>query len=255
MSLEEYQIVISHYNECTEWIVDLVEVAMANSVFVYNKGKCELNIPGCHHEFLPNIGREAHTFIHHICRYYHHLPNTLVFLQGNPWDHITNEGQPNNGRRVQCNDLLKTIVESKRSQALMPKFIVHEDIHTFRNMQLLEHCTHLGINGVQPVMQFASGCQYVVKSLSVLCNTLEFYQKLFSMLNSEHCADCQHMIGVGDKTYNATMSAWAFERLAPYIFDCIDLHMHEHHCNTNPLYYEKCLKKCNCFLKNVIENA
>ena len=36
---------------------------------------------------LPNIGREAHTYLHHICANYDVLPELTVFAQGKPFDH------------------------------------------------------------------------------------------------------------------------------------------------------------------------
>ena len=36
---------------------------------------------------LPNVGREAHTYLHHICANYDVLPDLTVFAQGKPFDH------------------------------------------------------------------------------------------------------------------------------------------------------------------------
>ena len=35
----------------------------------------------------PNVGREAHTYLHHICENYDVLPDLTVFAQGKPFDH------------------------------------------------------------------------------------------------------------------------------------------------------------------------
>jgi len=37
---------------------------------------------------LPNVGREAHTYLHHILTRYDDLAETTVFLQGDPYDHV-----------------------------------------------------------------------------------------------------------------------------------------------------------------------
>lgn len=77
-------IVVSRYNEDITWINNFVN----DNVVVYNKGpnniKCE-SIP------LPNIGREAQTFLYHIINSYNNLTEETVFLQGNPFDHINNK--------------------------------------------------------------------------------------------------------------------------------------------------------------------
>ncbi|MGL1148113.1 hypothetical protein ACSTLH_00765, partial [Vibrio parahaemolyticus] len=38
---------------------------------------------------LPNVGREAHTWIHHIIERYETLSPYTLFLQGNPLDHCS----------------------------------------------------------------------------------------------------------------------------------------------------------------------
>jgi hypothetical protein len=69
------QVVIARFNEPIGWASDL------NTV-IYDKGHClEGSIP------LPNIGREAHTFLHHIITRYDELSDYTCFLQGNPFDH------------------------------------------------------------------------------------------------------------------------------------------------------------------------
>lgn len=48
---------------------------------VYDKGDGTKGIP------LPNIGREGHTFIHHIITRWDSLSDVTIFLQGNPYEH------------------------------------------------------------------------------------------------------------------------------------------------------------------------
>lgn len=81
------QVVIARYNENLSWAVD--EFGGKNiDVVVYNKGEDNLDLPP---EFkvikLPNIGREAHTYLYHIVNNYEHLADRTVFLQGYPYDH------------------------------------------------------------------------------------------------------------------------------------------------------------------------
>ena len=55
------EIVIASFNENTSWINNILPGSI---VFEYNKN----NKHGV--ERLPNIGREAHTYLHHICKQY-----------------------------------------------------------------------------------------------------------------------------------------------------------------------------------------
>lgn len=69
------QVVIARYNEPIEW-------ASGFNTVLYNKGSfLEGSIP------LENIGREAHTFLHHIVTRYDELAEYTCFVQGNPFDH------------------------------------------------------------------------------------------------------------------------------------------------------------------------
>jgi hypothetical protein len=76
-------IVVAHYNESLEWI-DKLPKNKIRKVFVYSKGEeCSRTT-----ENLPNIGREAHTYLHHIITSYENLPEAVIFLQGDPLAHM-----------------------------------------------------------------------------------------------------------------------------------------------------------------------
>ena len=74
------QIVIARYNEDVSWLENY------ENVIIYNKGE---KIQSKHEIFeLPNVGREAHTILHHIFSNYEDLADNTVFLPGNPFDHL-----------------------------------------------------------------------------------------------------------------------------------------------------------------------
>ncbi|XP_022112034.1 uncharacterized protein LOC110991137 [Acanthaster planci] len=75
--LPDYEIVVAHYNEELDWVKPY-----ADHAHVYHKG----NEEGAPFELyawerLPNVGREGHTYLHHIINHYNHLSNITVFLQ------------------------------------------------------------------------------------------------------------------------------------------------------------------------------
>lgn len=73
-------LVVAKYKEDTAW---LHEIKHADGVFVYDKsGESNNNLP------LPNVGREAHTYLHHIVSMYEQLADVTLFMQGNPFDHM-----------------------------------------------------------------------------------------------------------------------------------------------------------------------
>lgn len=71
-------LVIARYSENIDW---LKKWSNQFNVIIYNKGKDDLdsffNVVK-----LPNIGREAHTYLHHIITNYDNLPENTIFLQG-----------------------------------------------------------------------------------------------------------------------------------------------------------------------------
>ena len=81
-----FEIVVAHYNENLDWLKHV-----SNEVTLYTKGAAPTN------DFrqiskLPNIGREGHTFLHHIVSRYNTLACITLFLQGDV--HGWNEGTP-----------------------------------------------------------------------------------------------------------------------------------------------------------------
>jgi hypothetical protein len=73
------ELVVARSSEDTAW---LKRVPYEFRITVYNKGDASA---GGHP--LPNIGREAHTYLHHLTEHYEDLADLTVFVQGHPFDH------------------------------------------------------------------------------------------------------------------------------------------------------------------------
>ena len=73
----QLHLVIAHYNEDLSWLEDFASLPRT----IYTKS-------GTGPNRLPNVGREAHTYLHHIIENYDKLAEITVFLQGNPCDHV-----------------------------------------------------------------------------------------------------------------------------------------------------------------------
>ena len=75
-----YHIVVARYNESIDWLD-----SQADHVILFNKGEPlgRLNeIP------LPNVGREADTYLQYVLRYYDSLPDVVIFTQAKISDHL-----------------------------------------------------------------------------------------------------------------------------------------------------------------------
>lgn len=82
------QVVIALYRESHRWIRRIPD---HYDVVVYSKcNHFPRSLKNAKSIALPNIGRESHTYLHHICQNYHQLHDRTVFLQGWPFDHSHN---------------------------------------------------------------------------------------------------------------------------------------------------------------------
>lgn len=83
---KEHTFVIARYREDVNWVRYL-----PGKVIIYNKGNDSLSIDNLRGNIsiinLPNLGREGHTYFHHIIENYDKLTERVTFLQGRPFDH------------------------------------------------------------------------------------------------------------------------------------------------------------------------
>jgi hypothetical protein len=72
--------VISRFKEDVSWIKDITD-----NYIVYNKG--DDDIPGFKARKMPNVGANQRDIFHFIHENYENLPELMVFVQGDPFDH------------------------------------------------------------------------------------------------------------------------------------------------------------------------
>ena len=87
--MKHIEIVVARYNEDTSWLVPYLEHGI--HITVYNKGPEFTHDPRITVLPLPNIGREAHTYLHHVCRNYNSLADVTIFIQGCIEDHVASQ--------------------------------------------------------------------------------------------------------------------------------------------------------------------
>lgn len=75
------ELVVARWRENPAW---LRRIPSSVRLTLYNKGPEVDELPSI---TLPNIGREAHTYLHHIVCRYDSLSDITIFSQGNPFDH------------------------------------------------------------------------------------------------------------------------------------------------------------------------
>ena len=78
----EIHLVVARYNEDLDWVLPYADVAL-----VYNKGDPTTCPPGLHIENVANVGREGHTYLHHMVTRYGNLAKRTIFLQADWFPH------------------------------------------------------------------------------------------------------------------------------------------------------------------------
>ena len=161
-----YRLVVARYNEDVEWCRQYPHI-------VYNKGQhLDTSIP------LPNIGREAHTYLYHIVHQYDVLDDYSIFVQGNPFDH--------------CRDLLGRIKSYTQEGARCPDFeLLSDQILTTSSeacqwhpgLPMKEFHARLFGNTPPRVFRFGAGAQFVVSKRVIQMIPKSVYQSLLDTID------------------------------------------------------------------------
>jgi hypothetical protein len=165
-------IVVARYNEDISWTTQFP------NVIIYNKGA---PLDGVKNQlFLPNVGREGHTYYKYICDNYDKLEDYTIFLQGRPFDHSPH---------ILSN--LDKLINNKDLNIgfeLLSEHIHYSTLDT--ECQRYWQCKHIHINwkrvfGTEsPTGEciFGAGAQFIVSKQNILKRPKEFYENIVKML-------------------------------------------------------------------------
>ncbi|MEM1057618.1 MAG: DUF3431 domain-containing protein [Verrucomicrobiota bacterium] len=82
----QVELVVARCGENVNWARNLERLAPGLRVTIYDKSPDGAREAGALP--LPNLGREAHTHLHHMVTRFHSLAAVTVFAQGHPFDHV-----------------------------------------------------------------------------------------------------------------------------------------------------------------------
>jgi hypothetical protein len=191
------ELVVSYYRENLKWLSEVRDY----KITIYNKSNVE--IPNTIK--LPNVGREMHTYFHHIVLNYDNLSDWVFFTQGEPFDHVRD-----------YNLILDTFPNSLSNSKLSV-----DDCHFFSNGVFNRkvvsksngrphHFGILYINSLWSLLfvsppindyQFVAGCLFCVTKEQIRMRDISFYEKCLKI------------------TEDREQSPWEFERMMLHIFD------------------------------------
>jgi nucleoside-diphosphate-sugar epimerase len=201
-----YKIIIARYNECLKWINKM----NIDNIVIYNKGNdyVENAIQ------KKNIGREVESFFHYIVNNYYDLPDYLIFVQGNPFDHMKNINEDN------FQDEIDKLINSGISD-IMPLFtnIYNETHRKFPFILSYEYYSYFFEGDIPQESSFASGCQYIIPKQNILSRPIQFYMKIHAMtLNTNILTSHDSHYEYKEMDVNS-IDGWCIERLM-YFFFC-----------------------------------
>lgn len=169
-SNNKFCIVVARYKENLNW------TKLFSNVIVYNKGS---KLTGDYNEILlKNVGREGHTYYKYIFDNYDNLPDYVIFLQGNPFDHSPNilhnlyYFTNNNNLNIDFEFLSEQIITCNLSGCAyhrgLPLIEVYEKLFNIRKTNMFFH--------------FGSGAQFIVSKTQIHRRPRNFYQNIVEML-------------------------------------------------------------------------
>ena len=194
----EKSIIVSRYEEDISW---LFQINPKIKKYIYNKGDVNTNYIS-----LPNIGRESHTFLHHIVTHYNTLSDINIFVQGDPFPH--------------CSNVIELINNTNTYTPLSPNTYSESNNYYFNVLcNSVWELFDLSNPHPEPV-EYYPGAQYIVTKDQILYYKKEFYEKLLEM---HTISENNIVFGSNDVTRKGydgiTPMPWIMERYWKYIWE------------------------------------
>lgn len=209
-----FEFVIARYDEDSGWIEHL----LAHNVYVtiYDKG-CPINLSPDLYAYsnlkthtLQNIGREADTYLQHICTRYDDLAEYTIFVQGDPWPHIQTSFPHTSSA------LLEKVIDYSKDTGVIqiggaplvcnnildeqhpPPFHMRVDVHAaYDNLFPVKY-------GPRPKSYiFAAGAQYIIHRDKIRTRPLCYWEYVLESLHKDN------------------VNAWELERLWMYLLNIV----------------------------------
>lgn len=188
------EVVVSKYQEDMTWLSELKGI---DKITIYDKSDTPLQ----NSISLPNIGREAHTYLQHIINNYDNLCDYVIFLQGNPKDHL-----------VYSLDCLQDLCMISDFQPMNNVFKCdlngspHHD-----NLELSKIIFDEYFIDKPESVYFTVGAQFSVSKKVILNRKIELYESLIKNFYRQDISN--HHLNCNNKM------PWVMERIWYYIFN------------------------------------
>lgn len=180
-------IVVARYKEDISWLNHIDRTK--NLITVYEK----FHVPeekyvrltedygyrkhAINHVMLPNIGNEAHTYLHHIVHMYyfsklnvHEGDSHIFFVQGRPFDHSPD-----------ILDYINGIKKIENDYQTLCEIVTTTDAPHHVGLPTNEYHQEIFGSELQHELKFGAGAQFAVTHKAILSRPLDFWKKLLRM--------------------------------------------------------------------------
>jgi len=126
------ELIVSRYSENVEWLYEVD--SSVNSIVLYNKGEELKPFDDKRVKIvkLENVGREAHTYIHHFLKHRENLADTTIVCQGDPFDHSLDFLD-----RLKVDyDQLTSLTHRYKSDWPLPHVVAKDKISTYKGFEI-----------------------------------------------------------------------------------------------------------------------
>jgi hypothetical protein len=173
--MKKYDIVITRFNEDVSWVNQLDSEKY--NVLLYNKGEDDINYP---HINRPNIGREAETMVSYIIENYDNLPEFVVFLQGNPFEHCKNVIEI-------INDHIGDLAVALSKDVIWENIAGWYELYSVKDMPFseitrLRDIANILLEDVPEEICFVTSAQFILSRDIIYNRSKEYYKMLLDML-------------------------------------------------------------------------
>lgn len=189
-----FEIVVAYYNEDLSWLQNYI-----TDCKIYAKGFVPTLSNNLRYEKLPNIGREGHTYLHHITTCYDQLADVTLFAQGRIDDHVA--GSIDEIKAVSLNMDQSQVLTFPSTDTVSTEFICFDewDGIQWQSHPSLDKWAAMDMKPAEktPAMYFAqifghgdvplcigytSGAVFTVSRQLIQSYLVEFYEKLLDTM-------------------------------------------------------------------------
>jgi hypothetical protein len=188
------QLVVSHYEQDLNWVY---QVSGSVPTVIYDKSGKQSN-----YEVLNNVGREPHSYIHHILQNYNNLAEWTIFSQDNPFEHVDNWTNIVLGDENDWNSLATQKQPGGYFFSNMGLLVSDQTGAPHHNgLPIAELWKDTFSEECPKYLEFAPSCHCIVHRNKIRARSEEFYRNVKNILETSY------------------ISPWAFERYISHVFN------------------------------------